>query len=63
MRPNQGSTTAINSESVQVSLEYFQNQVDIVIHIGGTPGPDPALLNRKTNDLNKQETDLNETKK
>jgi hypothetical protein len=44
----------LQNQSVQAYFEYFQNQVDVVTHIGGVLGLDPALIKRGAEELRKE---------
>jgi hypothetical protein len=64
MNQNGDFTTAINYETNPCRhTEYFQNQVDVVTHIGGVLGLEPALIKRGAEELRKEEENMSEIEK
>jgi hypothetical protein len=53
----------LQNQSVQAYFEYFQNQVDVVTHIGGVLRLDPTLIKRGAEELGKEEENMSEMKK
>jgi hypothetical protein len=49
------------NQTIQAYYEYFQNQVNVVLHIGRSIGVDPAMLARVANKLGKDVKDLSES--
>ena len=47
----------------QTYLEIFQNHIDVVEHIGGLIGLDPAMLSKVCKDFNKELDELSDEDK
>jgi hypothetical protein len=43
----------LRNQSFQAYFEYFQNQVDVIIHIGGEIGLDPIMIKKWGEELGK----------
>jgi hypothetical protein len=53
----------LHHQSTQAYFEYFQNQVDVITHVGGIIGNDPALINKIAKDLSKGVKELSDRDK
>jgi hypothetical protein len=54
----------LRNQTTEAYYEYFQNQVNVVLHIGGSVGSDhPAMLARAAKEFGKKMEDLNETER
>ena len=53
----------LRHQTTQAYFEYFQNQVDVITHIGGLIGNDPVLINKTAEDLGKEVEAMNEKDK
>jgi len=53
----------LRNQSLQAYFEYFQNQVDVIIHIGGEIGLDPAMIKKWAEELNKQTHEMTDSDK
>jgi hypothetical protein len=47
---------------LQTYLESFQNQLEVIRHIGGANGDDPAMLDRSAKLLRKTQSTLSKSK-
>jgi hypothetical protein len=53
----------LRNQSLQAYFEYFQNQVDVIIHIGGEIGLDPVMIKKWGEVLGKQAHEMTDTDK
>jgi Zinc knuckle len=53
----------LRHQSTQAYFEYFQNQVDVINHVGGIIGNDPALFKKIAKDISKDVEELNDRDK
>jgi hypothetical protein len=44
----------LRNQSIQAYFEYFQNQVDVIVHIGGEIGLDPVMIKKWGDELGKE---------
>ena len=50
----------LRHQSTQAYFEHFQNQVDVISHIGGIVGNDPILISKTAGNLGKEVEEMNE---
>jgi hypothetical protein len=53
----------LRNQSIQAHFEYFQNQVDVITHVGGIIGNNLALISKIAKDLSKEVEELSDRDK
>jgi hypothetical protein len=53
----------LRNQSIQAYFEYFQNQVDVNVHIGGEIGLDPVMIKKLGGELGKEAHEMTELDK
>jgi hypothetical protein len=53
----------LRNQSTQAYFEYFQNQIEVITHIGGSIGKDPLLMNKLAKNLGIETESLSESDK